>query len=154
MDRHRGDVGRRRATPKKEPVWQKAFLLALAKTAIVSDAARVAKVSHSVPYALREVDPAFAAAWEQAKEQAADRMEKEALRRAVTGCLEPVFGSGGPGEGTKQVGSKRVYSDTLLIFLLKGIRPEKYRERFENKHAGSVEIRSLADLVAKVGDVG
>ena len=28
------------------------------------------------------------------------------------------------------------YSDTLLIFLLKGLRPEKYRERFEHSGTG------------------
>jgi hypothetical protein len=31
-------------------------------------------------------------------------------------------------QGGKQVGTVRKYSDTLLMFLLKGIRPQKWRE--------------------------
>jgi hypothetical protein len=64
-----------------------------------------------------------------AKEMAADRLEEEAWRRAVDGVEEPVgFYRGEPGAYVRR------YSDTLLIFLLKGLRPEKYRERYE--HSG------------------
>ena len=35
------------------------------------------------------------------------------------------------------------YSDTLLIFLLKGNRPEKYRERLNVQHEGGVKILEL-----------
>lgn len=50
-------------------------------------------------------------------------MEAEAWRRGKTGVLKPVY------QGGKKVGSVREYSDTLLIFMLKGTRPEKYRDR-------------------------
>jgi hypothetical protein len=64
-----------------------------------------------------------------AKEMAADRLEEEAWRRAVDGVDEPVgFYRGKPSAWVKR------YSDTLLIFLLKALRPEKYRERYE--HSG------------------
>ena len=131
MTAQRGGVARRKAAPKKEPVWQKAFIAALAETGIVSHAAKAAKVDAATAYSLREVDAAFAEEWRLARESAADRMEAEALRRAVEGVDEPVFGSGGAGVGTVEVGSIRRYSDTLLIFMLKGIRPDKYRERRE-----------------------
>ena len=49
--------------------------------------------------------------------------EDEAVRRAHDGVDEPVFYQG------KACGVVRKYSDTLLIFLLKGRRPEKYRDR-------------------------
>jgi hypothetical protein len=49
------------------------------------------------------------------------RLEDEAVRRAYEGVERPVF------QGGKQVGVVREYSDTLLIFLLKALRPEKYR---------------------------
>ena len=141
-----GGVGKRKDAPKKEPVWQRAFIAALAETGIVAHAAKAAKVGTAAVYSLREVDAAFAEEWRLARESAADRMETEALRRAIEGTLEPVYGSGGYREGTKKVGSIRRYSDTLLIFLLKGIRPEKYRERREL--SGSLEVKSLSDLVA------
>ena len=51
---------------------------------------------------------------------AADILEDEVDRRAVEGVEKPVgWHKGKPG------GYVREYSDTLLIFLLKGDRPEK-----------------------------
>jgi hypothetical protein len=154
MARRLAAMGQRKAAPKRWPVWAKAFLAELSKHGVVGEAAKVAKVHRTVPAALRNVDPAFDAAWEVALEAACDRLEREVTRRGLEGWLEPVFGSGGPGKGTIRVGTVRKFSDTLLIFKLKGERPEKYRERFENKLSGSVEVRSLADLVAKVGNGG
>jgi hypothetical protein len=42
------------------------------------------------------------------------------------------------------------YSDTLLIFLLKGIRPEKYRERFEHSgpEGGPIEFSDARAYIA------
>jgi hypothetical protein len=74
-------------------------------------------------------DEAFRSAEAMAKEMAADRLEEEAWRRAVEGVEEPVgFYRGEPGAYVRR------HSDTLLIFLLKGLRPEQYRERYE--HSG------------------
>ena len=61
-------------------------------------------------------DPAYAEAFTRARQMAGDRLEAEACRRAFEG------------------------SDTLLIFLLKGAFPEKYRERHEVYHQGAVEL--------------
>jgi hypothetical protein len=38
----------------------------------------------------------------------------------------------------------RKYSDTLLIFLLKGARPAKYRERQQVEVSGQLDINTLA----------
>ena len=75
MTAQRGGVARRKAAPKKEPVWQKAFIAALAETGIVTHAAKAAKVDAATAYSLREVDAAFAEEWRLARESAADRME-------------------------------------------------------------------------------
>ena len=77
-------------------------------------------------YHYRQTDEEFGAAWDEALEEGTDRLEDEARRRAVEGCEENVYYQG------KIIDTKRNYSDTLLIFLLKGRRPEKYRERFEH----------------------
>ena len=50
-------------------------------------------------------------------------LEDEARRRALQGVEKPVFREG------RQVGTVTEYSDTLLIFLLKARRPEKFRDR-------------------------
>ncbi len=50
-------------------------------------------------------------------------LEDEAIRRARDGVTIPVFYAG------KEVGAIRRPSDTLLMFLLRAHRPERYRER-------------------------
>ena len=69
-------------------------------------------------------DPEFAKKWADAEQEAADVLEREAWRRATEGTDEPVFYKG------DQCGTIKRYSDNLLMFLLRGVRPEKYRERF------------------------
>lgn len=131
------------APPKKRaPVWAKAFLANLAESGVARTAAEAAGVDNRTPHRLRERDPEFAAAWEAALDQAADLLEREAIRRARDGWDEPVFGSRGGTGGVGTVGVIRKYSDTLLIFLLKGARPEKYRERFDQKVSGSIDVNA------------
>ncbi len=76
-----------------------------------------------------------------ADKAAADLLESEAYKRAVHGWNEPVgwyMGQAG--------GMVRKYSDVLLIFLLKGIRPDKYRERVELRGAfANLDVSPLPD---------
>jgi hypothetical protein len=51
---------------------------------------------------------------------AADYLESQAVERATVGWLEPVFFQG------KQCGTVRRYDGGLLMFLLRGMMPEKY----------------------------
>lgn len=118
---------------------REAFLAELARRGNVSDACRAVDAPRQTMYDWRETDPAFAAAWDAALDEAADRMEREAFRRAVEGVDEPVFYQG------DEVGSVRKYSDTLLIFLLKAARPEKYRERTEVQASGALRIEYVND---------
>ena len=101
------------------------MLAAIAGTGNISKAATVANVARAQHYAWLKQDPEYAQAVQDAMEQAADALESEARRRAEEGVDEPVFYKG------KECGVIRKYSDTLLIFLLKGGRPERYRERHE-----------------------
>lgn len=88
------------------------FLDVLAETGNVAEAARQAALNRQHLYALRRDDGAFAMAWEAALDEAADALLLEARRRALEGVEQPVFHKGG------QVGTRRVYSDRLLVFLL------------------------------------
>jgi hypothetical protein len=83
------------------------FLQRFAQCGTITHAARYAGVSRPTIYAWRrEEDGEFAKAFDDAQEMACDALEVEARKRAVNG-----------------------HSDTLLIFLLKGARPEKYKDR-------------------------
>jgi hypothetical protein len=84
--------------------WQKAFLAALEQTGSVTAAAEAAKMGRSMVYQHRQNDLAFAALWDQALETGADLLADEARRRAFAG------------------------SDVLLMFLMKGLQPQRWRE--------------------------
>ena len=130
-----------RKTTKKER-----FLRALAQKGTVTAAAKAAAISRQHVYKWRESDPVFAKAWDEALDEAVDHMEAEARRRAVDGVLKPVY------QGGQRVGTIREYSDTLLIFLLKGAKPEKYRERSSHeltgKDGGPIEVADARERLA------
>lgn len=79
-----------------------------------SEAAKVIDYSRSTPYRWAEKDPEFNAKWRDIAEAFADSLEDRMVSRAWEG------------------------SDVLMIFFLKALRPEKYRERYE--HTGSQAI--------------
>ena len=106
-------------TPKK----RQEFLSALAEMGFVYRAAEAAGISRAWVFELRKSDPEFAAGWKAALDEYAEKLEAEADRRAYEGVDEPVFYKG------KECGKVRKYSDTLLIFRLKALRPEVYAER-------------------------
>ena len=74
-------------------------------------------------------DEEYQLAFADAEIMAADKLEEEAIRRAVDGVEEPVGWYKGVAGGTVTR-----YSDTLLIFLMKGNNPQKYAEF--HKHSG------------------
>lgn len=84
--------------------WEKAFLAALENTGSVTAAADAAKIHRRATYTQKQKDPEFSRQWDEALDQAADALEDQARKRAFDG------------------------SDVLLMFLLKGIRPQKWRE--------------------------
>lgn len=121
------------------------FLAAIIETGgNITRACKDAGISRRSAYEWREADSVFAQEWDEAVEAGTDELEEEARRRAYAGVDEPVFYQG------EECGSVRKYSDTLLIFLLKGRRPDKYRERVTidvNKLDSDIE-RELAALTA------
>ena len=102
--------------------WQKAFLAALENTGSVTAAAEAAGVHRTAAYKHRQTDKQFSQQWDEALERGADVLEDEARRRALEGVDEPVFYKG------EKVGTVKKYSDLCLIFLLKGLRPQRWRE--------------------------
>jgi hypothetical protein len=112
--------------PKK-----RAFLMAYAKMGNITSAAEAAEIARRTHYDWCDADPEYVLAFEQAKEAFADMLEREALRRATEGVEHTVY------QGGKAVGKRREYSDTLLIFMLKGERAEKYRERTSTELTGA-----------------
>lgn len=100
------------------------FLNALRKFPNVTKACRAIGVSRNAVYAHKNEDAEFSLQWEEALEEAIDTVEEEALKRGLSG-----------------------QSDTLLIFMLKALRPDKFKERSETKqvHDGSIKVVYIDD---------
>lgn len=128
--------------PYRRTQWtakrRRAFLAALAEGHAVKYAAEAVDMARSALYARRDTDPVFARDWAAAEDAGTEVLEEEARRRAVAGVVHetPIYYQG------DQVGSvvETKYSDTLLMFLLKARRPEKYRERADVRHSGQVAL--------------
>lgn len=130
-------------TPEKEL----AFLIALAETCNVTSACKAADIARNSAYLWRGDEAGFAAKWEYALQIGVGSLEDEAVRRAKEGTDEPVFYKG------VECGVIRKYSDTLLIFLLKGAKPEKYRERYDTAPADSANRLTELITAMKSGPV-
>lgn len=111
---------------------KQAFLDALANTGVVKTAITVSGVrSYSTCKRWRDTDPVFAEAYDEALEAAADLLEQEARRRAVEGTVRVKFHP-----KTGELVDEIQYSDSLMMFLLKGSRPDKFAERTKSELSG------------------
>ncbi len=115
---------------------QKAFLAAYAQCGNITGAAEAANLNRSSHYDWMRDNVTYCMAFAQAEEEAADRLEHEARRRAIEGIEEPVY------QGGKLVGTVKKYSDTLLMFLAKGARPQKFKDRHEHTGANNGPIKT------------
>jgi hypothetical protein len=133
---------------------QSAFLAAYGITGRLAHAAAACKIERDMHYRWLANDPEYPALFEAAKARAVQSWEDEAVRRAVEGVFEPnkfkgefvypVVGyevdavTGLPDRDRPIFGKKPLgvmkHSDGLLEFLLRGGKPETYRDR------GSVEV--------------
>jgi len=144
---------RRRRAPSAAPASQQppsrgpapkaleSFLHHLGRTGSVTFAAAHAGVERRTLYRLRARDEAFAGHWDEALQLGIDRLQDDAMRRALDGTERPVFRNG------KQVGSVVQYDNRLLQFLLRAHRPEIYADR------GKAAAASLPfDLVKRMAE--
>jgi hypothetical protein len=134
------------------PAWVGPFITALATTGNVTLAAQAAGISRKTANERRRNDVAFAALMQDAMDEAADLLEAEVRRRAVEGVQEPVYGRryqihNGRSQQISdgKVGEVTKYSDTLLIFYLKGQRPEKFKDGHQQEHTGEITIKYIND---------
>lgn len=163
---------------KKLPYWAKAFLAVFAECGIIKKAARAARRSRRQVNRLLVASPLFAELFELAKEDAADTLIDEAIRRGRDGYDEPVIYQGelcgvwvdeyGDMSPESQPGytfrplTVRKFSDTLLIKTVQWLKPE-LREgkveitgkdggpiRTENKNDGPIPITAEQRLAEAV----
>jgi hypothetical protein len=114
-----------------------ALLEAYIQFGTVTHASQAVGIGRRTHYDWLAADPAYAGAFADAKDAVADAYELEVKRRAIEGVDEPVFYKG------EICGHVRKFSDLLLIFMLKALRPGKYRETVNSAHSGKVTLEAL-----------
>ena len=108
---------------------------------MIKRACKVAGVGRSSHYEWMEANPEYLRAFEDAQEDAADNLEAEVYRRAVKGVRKPIGWYKGVAGGYV-----REYSDLLLMFVLKALRPEKYRERVDVRGSlATIDLNRFTD---------
>lgn len=124
---------------KTFPDWTPVFMEAMVRTGRIIHSCTTAGISRPVFYDAIKKNPELHKAVVQAKRLHAELAEVELARRAIEGTIRKKFDARGnpiidPETGQQYV--EREYHDTLLIFLLKALKPEVYRERLDHTTAG------------------
>lgn len=108
-------------------LWRPAFLAAMAQHGNVTVAAKAAGINRSTAYKAQRDDPEFERQWQAAYDEACDLIEAEALRRASRGTRKGIYYKG------VRVDEEIEYSDTLMLAMLKGHKPDKYGDKITIK---------------------
>jgi hypothetical protein len=131
-------------TPELSLQRKRIFLEAYQKNGVLKYACAAANVHRQTYYDWLRDDPTFATAAREAREVAIEALEEEAHRRAIEGVEDPIYYKG------EFVATVRKPSDTLMIFLLKANRPEKYRERVELSGPNGAPLESVTNVQINV----
>lgn len=104
------------------PERQRGFIEALADTGSVRSAAHAVNMTPEGAYVLRRhpEGTSFRKAWEIALALGVQRLEDVAMDRALNGVEVPVYAYG------QIVGTRVVYNDALLMFLLRNRAPDRF----------------------------
>ena len=151
-----GQGAQQGATPKqkRKPYrWEKLFLKGLSRCGMIGRAADYARVDRGHVARCRRECSEFDELCKGAEKAFQELAEREADRRGIKGLKRKKFYKGEPviDPETRKQYVEREYSDSLLMFRLKAIDPEKYRESVKHEHGGpgggSIPIvHDIADL--------
>ena len=99
------------------------FLIEYAASGNNAHACRTVGISPRTVRTHRNTDEQFAALYQYARDEAADSLEAEAIRRARDGVQKKIYHQG------VCVDVVTEYSDSLLQFLLRGLKPDVYGQK-------------------------
>jgi len=113
------------------------YLTALSRSGAVVTSSELAGVSREAIWKWRKSDIEFAEAEACAKQKFTELLEIEAKRRAVDGIDKGVYWKGA------KIADEKVYSDQMLLTLLRGNCPEKYGDSLRIGGGEPIKIMSL-----------
>lgn len=121
------------------------FLVAFTQLGSINQAARIVQIKPEQVRRWKKKDPVFLKLFKRAEEAITMTIEDEALRRATEGQKRIILYKGQPVLVPKNLkkpnGAQKIYvehtpSDTLLMFLLRGRAPNKYRNNVDLTSGG------------------
>ncbi len=135
---------------KRTRARDKRFFEALNEQATIGEAAKIAGYSRRSIYDYAAEDPTFAQQLEDAKLDIVERLEKEADRRAMQGVTD--YKSIKTSKDSYRVIPFVKYSDSLLMFRLKALAPEKYRDNYKPEELpDDLNDLNLEDITQDLG---
>ena len=115
------------AEKKTTEEFKEAFVGMLGQVPNITAVCRLMNITTDNVLKARKKDPGFDKKVLNAINEGYDTLEEEARRRAVEGVFKPLYYQGFQVRDTDgNLSGVREYSDTLLMFLLKGYRPKKF----------------------------
>lgn len=130
--------------------WEEALdkaLKIIGQTCKIRKACEAAGFSYIELLRRRKVDPEFEKKFQAAYDEGLQSLEDECVRRAFEGVEKPVFFQG------VQCGNVQEYSDGMMMFLLKGGRPEKFKDRTQNENTNfNFNLASRLEEARKRGE--
>ena len=135
-----------------EHIKKRAYLTAYARLGVVRQSCVAAEIAHSTYYEWVKNDPVFVDAVEDAREVHIESLEIEANRRAVEGIRRYKFHHGQPiiHPETGKPYYEHAYSDNLLMFRLKALKPATYRDGYEVKQSDEEINRDIEAAIASL----
>lgn len=125
----------RKAYVRLDNRGKQTYIDTLRRTGMRAISAQAAGVSVATIIKHLKKDEQFAESCNESLESYRDTIEAEAYRRAVTGFEKGIYYQG------VRMDTELQYSDALMQTLLKGNRPEKYRDRLD------VDARVIAGVM-------
>jgi len=104
----------------------------------VSAAAAKVGVSPATVHYHQRVDPVFKDKLELSKLEAMNDVEEAITHRGLEGVDDPVYYQG------EQVGTRKVYSDTLLMERARALNPERYGRKSQVDITGNLTVEHKA----------
>lgn len=148
---------------------QKRFLKAYGDCGVVKYACKMARIHRSTFYLWRSRDQNFKACLVDAESDANDTLEFAAYQQGVEGVEEPAISAGQvvynyvpvlDDDGKQMFDDRgkplmkrgkmvtiRRHAPQLLITLLKARMPEKYKDKQQVEHSGSIDVSGARELL-------
>lgn len=132
------------------PTYKQQILELLASGFFVSEIATQLNITVRTIRQWRASDKVFAEDFADAESAFTDQIEREAIRRAKDGVLEPVINNGKVVfDASGEPMMTRKYSDGLIQFVLRGKRREVYGDKREVDQKTTIDLAGSRNEIAR-----